>query len=97
MKTCTRSPSGSSLYTTYLFRLARDAEVTQRRWRRLKDAASEVIVELGGTISHQHGVGTDHLPYLEEEKGPLGMKLIAQACRLFDPKAMMNPGKLIAG
>jgi hypothetical protein len=30
-------------------------------------------VENGGTISHQHGVGTDHAPYLAAEKGELGL------------------------
>ena len=34
------------------------------------------IVAHGGTISHQHGVGVDHAPYLEAEKGPLGLDLI---------------------
>ena len=50
--------SGSSLYATYVFRLAADPDETLERWRRLKTAASEVIVAHGGTISHQHGVGT---------------------------------------
>ena len=51
-------PTGSSLYTTYVFRLADDPDRTLERWRRLKALASEAIVGLGGTISHQHGVGT---------------------------------------
>ena len=89
-------PTGSSIYTTYLFRLAQDPETTQRRWQRLKGLASQAIVELGGTISHQHGVGTDHLAYLEAEKGPLGMQAIERALKLFDPDGLMNPGKLIA-
>ena len=37
-------PSGSSLYATYVFRLARDPDETLDRWRRLKTAASEAIV-----------------------------------------------------
>ncbi|MBI5543931.1 MAG: FAD-binding oxidoreductase, partial [Deltaproteobacteria bacterium] len=89
-------PSGSSAYTTYLFRLPKDPEVSLARWRRLKEAASKTIVERGGTISHQHGVGVDHLPYLEAEKGRLGMQALQQTFRLFDPAGVMNPGKLIA-
>ena len=58
-------------------------------------ATSEAIIAQGGTISHQHGVGTDHLPYLPREKGTLGMEAIADLCRRFDPAGMMNPGKLI--
>ncbi len=90
-------PAGTSLYTTYLFRLLPDPEQTLTRWQVLKQAASEAIVTAGGTISHQHGVGTDHAPYLPPEKGVLGMAALQALCRQFDPQGMMNPGKLLAG
>jgi alkyldihydroxyacetonephosphate synthase len=89
-------PYGSSIYTTCLFRLAGDPQETLRRWKLLKAAASQFIVRQGGTISHQHGVGIDHLPYLPAEKGELGMQALKNAILLFDPNEMMNPGKLIA-
>lgn len=87
-------PWGSSLYTTYLFRLAEDPEENLDRWRRLKEGASRAIVAQGGTISHQHGVGVDHAPYLPAEKGALGMAVLGDLCRRFDPAGIMNPGKL---
>jgi alkyldihydroxyacetonephosphate synthase len=90
-------PHGSSIYTTYLFRIAADPDETLQRWQSLKTAASRAIVANKGTISHQHGVGTDHLPYLGEEKGALGMRTIREICRQFDPKGIMNPGKLFNG
>ncbi len=86
---------GSSLYTTYIFRLAGDPDETLARWRLLKGAASRAIVAAGGTISHQHGVGVDHAPYLEAEKGALGLRVIGEALRTFDPDGLMNPGKLL--
>ena len=88
-------PTGSSLYTTFLFRLAADPDVTLERWRRLKALASEAIVRRGGTISHQHGVGTDHAPYLPAEKGALGMAVLADVARRFDPAGRMHPGVLL--
>ncbi len=88
-------PYGSSIYTTYLFRLADDPQDTLRRWQALKAAASRTIIEHGGTISHQHGVGLDHKSYLPVEKGPLGMAVISEIFKSFDPQGMMNPGKLI--
>ena len=88
-------PTGASIYTTYLFRLATDPDETFERWQRLKSAASQAIVQHGGTISHQHGVGIDHAPYLSAEKGKLGMAVLADLSRRFDPVGMMNPGKLI--
>ncbi len=88
-------PYGSSVYTTYLFRLAEDREETLARWRGMKSAASQAITALGGTISHQHGVGLDHIPYLAAEKGTLGIAAISTLCHQFDPKGIMNPGKLV--
>jgi alkyldihydroxyacetonephosphate synthase len=86
---------GSSLYTTYLYRLAADPEASLARWRTLKTAASNAIVAGGGTISHQHGVGEDHAPWLEAEKGALGVKALRDLFRSFDPAGLLNPGKLV--
>ena len=58
-------------------------------------AASDAIVAGGGTISHQHGVGRDHAPYLAAEKGDLGMAVLGDIARRFDPDGIMNPGVLI--
>jgi len=88
-------PDGSSIYTTYLFRLAPTPEETLERWRALKGRASEAIVYAKGTISHQHGVGSDHAPYLQAEKGELGMAALGRSLSGFDPDGLMNPGKLL--
>jgi alkyldihydroxyacetonephosphate synthase len=88
-------PFGSSVYTTYLFRLSDKPEETLSRWRAMKSAASQAIVTGGGTISHQHGVGMDHIPYLKAEKGVVGMSTLSNLCHHFDPKRIMNPGKLV--
>ena len=85
---------GASIYTTYLFRRCSDPDELITRWQAMKHAASLAIQAHGGTISHQHGVGTDHAPYLMQEKGSLGMAAIRSLCQAFDPEGMMNPGKL---
>lgn len=86
-------PDGASIYLTYLFRLAEDPAESLARWQQLKSRASQVIVAHGGTISHQHGVGLDHAPYLPAEKGELGLALLRQAAHTLDPQGIMNPGK----
>jgi alkyldihydroxyacetonephosphate synthase len=88
-------PHGSAIYTTYVYRIAADPQETLRRWQRLQGAASRAIVAERGTISHQHGVGTDHQPYLIAEKGALGLDAMRHLYAQFDPKGMMNPGKLV--
>lgn len=86
---------GCSIYTTYVFRAADTCQQTLERWQKLKHSTSELIVNNGGTISHQHGVGKDHAPYLPVEKGELGMDAIRALCQQFDPDALLNPGTLL--
>ncbi|WP_051319374.1 FAD-binding oxidoreductase [Chitinimonas koreensis] len=87
---------GCSIYSTFVWPTADGGfEPNMERWRRYKGAVSQAIVRHGGTISHQHGVGRDHAPFLLAEKGPLGMATLAGLCRHFDPKGIMNPGKLL--
>jgi alkyldihydroxyacetonephosphate synthase len=88
-------PDGASIYTTFLFRRTADPDETLARWQAIKDAASQTILAHGGTISHQHGVGVDHAPYLSNEKGALGIEVLKSVCQTLDPEGMMNPGKLI--
>lgn len=86
---------GASIYTTYLFRRTADPDELLARWQDMKHRASLTLQKYGGTISHQHGVGTDHMPYLPAEKGALGMDALRAVCKSFDPDEMMNPGKLV--
>lgn len=88
-------PQGASVYSTFIWRLAGDFDADLARWRQLKTAVSEAIVGSGGTISHQHGVGRDHAPWLAHEKGELGMAALRTLFREFDPDGRMNPGKLV--
>lgn len=87
---------GSSAYTTYLFRVGKDYQSTLLRWQKLKAAASAAIVRHGGTISHQHGVGRDHAPYLQAEKGAQGMAVMRSIVEHFDSQARLNPDVLIS-
>ncbi len=89
-------PSGSSLYATYVFRRSADPDETLDRWRRLKTAASDAIVAHGGTISHQHGVGRDHRPWLAAEKSELVLAALGDVARRFDPDGLLSPGVLLA-
>ncbi|WP_314444551.1 FAD-binding oxidoreductase [Massilia timonae] len=88
-------PQGASVYSTFVYRLAGDYQADLARWRQLKDRVSSAIVGCGGTISHQHGVGVDHAPWLAAEKGELGLGAMGALFRHFDPECRMNPGKLV--
>ncbi|MGD9371590.1 MAG: FAD-binding oxidoreductase [Desulfobacterales bacterium] len=88
-------PIGSSIYTTFLFRLAESSQEMIEKWKSLKQSASQAIVEAGGTISHQHGVGNDHRRYLAVEKGAIGLGALLKFFDHIDPYQRMNPNKLL--
>ncbi|HET7573769.1 MAG TPA: FAD-binding oxidoreductase [Solirubrobacterales bacterium] len=86
-------PDGASLYFTFIARARREDPLDQ--WRAVKAAASEAIVSHGATITHHHAIGRDHLPYMEDEVGSIGLEAIRAAKGRFDPTGTMNPGKLV--
>lgn len=86
-------PDGASLYYTFLAPSRSGAELEQ--WRAVKLAACEAIGDVGGTITHHHGVGRDHLPYMRREVGELGVETLRALKQRLDPAGIMNPGKLI--
>jgi alkyldihydroxyacetonephosphate synthase len=84
---------GASLYFTFIARARHGAELEQ--WAAVKRAASEAIVAAGGTITHHHGVGRDHAPYMEAEVGEAGLEVLHAVKDRLDPTGIMNPEKLI--
>ncbi len=57
----------------------------------------ESVVEMGGTLSGEHGIGVLKAPYLDIEQSPELIALQKRIQALFDPKGIMNPGKIFAG
>ena len=49
----------------------------------------------GGTLSHHHAVGTEHLPWVEEDISPTGIRAVQALKDGLDPRGIMNPGKII--
>jgi alkyldihydroxyacetonephosphate synthase len=86
-------PTGASLYFTILARQLAGDEIGQ--WERLKRAAGDAIVGAGGTITHHHAIGRDHLPWMADEVGDAGVRLLHAAKAEFDPRGILNPGKLV--
>jgi glycolate oxidase len=54
----------------------------------------EKVIQLGGTITGEHGVGITKAPYLEMEISRPGLELMARIKKAFDPKGILNPGKI---
>jgi alkyldihydroxyacetonephosphate synthase len=85
-------PTGASLYFTVA---ARQSPDPLAQWAAAKEAASRAIVECGATITHHHGVGRDHRPYLADEIGDVGVEVLRAVKERLDPARIMNPGVLV--
>lgn len=57
-------------------------------------AIFELVVQLGGTISGEHGIGWTQRPYLPLVFSQVELDLMQQIKQVFDPKGLLNPAKL---
>ncbi len=71
----------------------RDKDAVARAEKALDDVHI-VTLELGGTLSGEHGIGSAKAPYLRAEMGPVGYKLGRDVKAALDPQGIMNPGKM---
>ncbi len=67
--------------------VARQAEVARR--------VHDLVHELSGSISAEHGIGQLKKEEVLRYKSPLEMALMAQVKSAFDPRGLMNPGKVL--
>ncbi|WP_243387525.1 glycolate oxidase subunit GlcD [Bacillus kexueae] len=71
----------------------------QEEMNRVEKAFEEIFekaVELGGTITGEHGVGAMKAPYLQLKLGENGVAAMKAVKQALDPKSIMNPGKIFA-
>lgn len=85
-------PTGAALYFTIIGNLRGDV---LEEWMAIKAQVNDVILTHGGTISHHHGVGRDHAPWLARELGEGGIRLLRAVKNELDPSDIMNPGALL--
>ena len=84
--------NGASLYFTVA---AKELDDPLTQWATTKTAASEAIVATGATITHHHGIGRDHKPWLAHEIGEVGVEILRAVKERIDPEGVLNPGVLI--
>jgi glycolate oxidase len=64
---------------------------------RVHQAIDEIFtaaLAVGGTLSGEHGIGITKRPYIVQALGEVGVKTLMAVKQAFDPKGILNPGKI---
>ena len=86
-------PDGPAPYYTYAGAYRSGDYAAQQA--EIKRAASDAIIEAGGTITHHHAVGRLHRPWYDQERPDLFAEALRAAKKSLDPNSILNPGVLI--
>jgi len=84
--------SGACLYFTFAF-VGGDDMLAE--YDVVKSAIQQAFVDNGGTISHHHGVGVEHSPWLEQDISAEGVAVMRGLFAAADPGENFNPGKVV--
>jgi len=86
-------PDGPAPY--YTFNVSGTPGQLVEQWRHVKGRASEALLGAGGTITHHHAVGRDHMPWYLEQRPALFGRALEAAKSTLDPARILNPGVLV--
>ena len=85
--------SGACLYFTFAYKHG-DSDVLAQ-YDIVKGAIQQAFVDNGGTLSHHHGVGVEHAPWMEQDISAAGVHFIDGLFSAVDPGRNFNPGKVV--
>jgi alkyldihydroxyacetonephosphate synthase len=86
-------PDGPAPY--YSFHAKGDRKALLKQWLTIKKAASDAVIANGGTITHHHAVGRDHMKWYERQRPKLFGAALKAAKSVLDPAGVMNPGVIV--
>jgi glycolate oxidase len=72
----------------------KNAELTDAQIDKMRREIYEITVSLGGAITAEHGVGLSKLPYISMALDKKQIEIMQKIKQVFDPKNIMNPGKI---
>jgi alkyldihydroxyacetonephosphate synthase len=86
-------PEGTCLYFTFAFKPKKGMEL--EGYLAVKKAATDTIVNSGGTPSHHHSIGYEHAPWLKHAISSGGIDVLKTLKKNWDPNTFFNPGKIL--
>ena len=76
------------------FMCNREDQASIDRARKCVSETFQLAVDLGGTISGEHGIGYVKAPYLSFAIDKPTLEIMKQIKKVFDPNGILNPGKM---
>lgn len=86
-------PDGPAPYFTW-HALGDKSKLVEQFWA-IKSAASQAMIDAGGTITHHHALGPDHRKWYDQERPPLFADALRVVKQRLDPQWVLNPGILL--
>ena len=85
--------SGACQYFT--FAIADDSDSAMDTYDAVKRAIQQSFMDCRGTVSHHHGVGEEHSPWMDQDISPAGVFIQRTLFEGVDPGRNLNPGKIV--
>ncbi|MBT5811362.1 MAG: FAD-binding oxidoreductase [Rhodospirillaceae bacterium] len=84
-----------NLHYNYSQPLGADADAFIARWPEVKEMVHDIVEDMNGSFSAEHGVGQLKMDDMLRYKSPLELDLMRRFKRAIDPNDIMNPGKIV--
>jgi glycolate oxidase len=82
-----------NLHPTYI--VDRNDPSAETRIDAARDQIYRAALELGGTVTGEHGTGLAKKPWLELQRGPRAVEVMRSIKSALDPQGLLNPGKVL--
>ena len=72
-----------------------DKQAFLARWEEISAIVHAVVVDLGGSVSAEHGIGVLKRELLKTVKQPLELEMMRRVKQAFDPDNILSPGRIL--
>jgi FAD/FMN-containing dehydrogenase len=75
--------------------LGMDKRAFLDQWQAMNDVVFDVVLKHGGSISAEHGIGRLKRDRMLKIKSPVELQMMRDVKKVFDPKGILNPNKVL--
>ena len=72
-----------------------DKQAFLAEWQAMNEVVFAVVLKHGGSISAEHGIGRLKRDMMAKIKSPVELQMMRDVKKMFDPKGILNPNKVL--